>query len=289
MSSAPLKIVRTINDLREQVSNWKKEGLVIGLVPTMGALHHGHVSIIRQLQQECDRIVVSIFVNPMQFGPSEDLDKYPRQEKQDAEKLEEAGVELLYAPNIEEIYPPGFVTTVSVANLTEYLCGADRPGHFDGVTTVVTKLLLQCLPDVVIFGEKDFQQLTVLERLVTDLDIPVKVVAGKLVRDNDGLATSSRNVYLSPEERTIALQLNKTLAKIADDLEHRRTSIAAAVKQGTNHLLAAGFDEVQYLEVRDVDSLELVQHVGRPARVLVAAKIGKTRLIDNMPLNPPKV
>ncbi|MFC7050867.1 pantoate--beta-alanine ligase [Emcibacter nanhaiensis] len=286
MPSEPLKIVRTVKELRQQVSEWKQQGLKVGLVPTMGALHHGHISLVKQLQKDCDRMVVSIFVNPKQFGPSEDLDKYPRQEKLDAEKLTEAGVELLYAPTVEEMYPEGFLTTVSIAGMTEVLCGASRPGHFDGVTTVVTKLLLQCLPDMAIFGEKDFQQLAVLKKLVRDLDIPVQVVSGKLIRDEDGLATSSRNVYLSPEQRTIALEINRTLKKIVDDLEAGRTSVADATAQGKQHLLEVGFNEVQYLEVRDAKTLQLVAEITKPARVLVAAILGATRLIDNMAIEP---
>ena len=286
MSPEPLRTVRTVKELREQVKTWKQQGLKVGLVPTMGALHHGHISLVKQLQQNCDRMVVSIFVNPKQFGPNEDLDKYPRQEKQDAEKLSEAGVELLYAPTVDEMYPDGFLTTVSVAEMTGILCGANRPGHFDGVTTVVTKLLLQCLPDMAIFGEKDYQQLAVLKKLVKDLDIPVQVVSGKLIRDDDGLATSSRNVYLSPDERAIALEINRTLKKIVDDLEAGRTTVAEAAAQGKQHLLDAGFNEVQYLEVRDAESLHLVSEITKPARVLVAAVLGATRLIDNMAIKP---
>ncbi|WP_417318508.1 pantoate--beta-alanine ligase [Emcibacter sp.] len=286
MPSAPLKIVRTVKDLRQQVGEWKQQGLKVGLVPTMGALHHGHISLVKRLQEDCDRIVVSIFVNPKQFGPNEDLDKYPRQERQDADKLTEAGVELLYAPTVDEMYPDGFLTTVSITRMTEILCGANRPGHFDGVTTVVAKLLLQCLPDRAIFGEKDFQQLAVLKKLVKDLDIPVEVVSGTLIRDEDGLATSSRNVYLSPEERQTALEIHKSLSRIVTDLQAGTRTVSEAITAGEKHLLEAGFNEVQYLEVRDAETLELVDSIERPARVLVAAVLGKTRLIDNMAIEP---
>lgn len=218
-----VKISRTVKDLRSVVREWHNEGLKVGLIPTMGALHHGHLSLVREMQKIADRVVVSIFVNPKQFGPNEDFDKYPRPEKDDLEKLQQVGCHMLYAPGVEEIYPQGFLTNISVREITTDLCGAERPGHFDGVTTIVTKLLLQCLPDVVIFGKKDYQQYIVLKQLVKDLNIPTVVVGGTLIRDKDGLATSSRNIYLSTEERRIALEIPKTLQKIVDDIESRWT------------------------------------------------------------------
>ncbi|PHZ83664.1 pantoate--beta-alanine ligase [Paremcibacter congregatus] len=290
MISSSVQIIRIKSELRAQIKAWRMEGLTIGMIPTMGALHHGHLSLIRQIQQHVDKVVVSIFVNPKQFGPNEDFDKYPRQETADVMKLEEVQADLLYAPNPEEMYPGGFLTNVSVSEITEGLCAAKRPGHFDGVTTVVTKLLLQCLPDMAIFGEKDFQQYVVLKRLTLDLDIPTQVICGDLIRDDDGLATSSRNVYLSPEERQIALEIPKTLQQIVKDIEsgaieQGKLSLQEILDKGTEHLLSAGFKEVQYLEIRRSEDLApVVDRLTAPSRVLVAAVVGKTRLIDNMPI-----
>lgn len=285
MTGSSVQIIRTKKDLREQVKAWHMEGLTVGMIPTMGALHHGHLSLIRQIQRDVDKVVVSIFVNPKQFGPNEDFDKYPRQETADVLKLEEVQADLLYAPNPEEMYPGGFLTNVSVSEITEGLCAAKRPGHFDGVTTVVTKLLLQCLPDMAIFGEKDFQQYVVLKRLTQDLDIPTQVICGNLIRDEDGLATSSRNVYLSSEERQIALEIPKTLKQIVRDVENEAEPLQDILSKGAEHLLAAGFSEVQYLEIRRSDDLAPVRNtLSAPSRVLVAAVVGKTRLIDNMPI-----
>jgi len=289
-SSSSLRIIRTKNDLRGQIKKWRAKGQKIGLVPTMGALHHGHLSIVTEIQKHVDRVIVSIFVNPKQFGPTEDFDKYPRPESADIKKLEDIGADLLYAPQDHEIYPEGFLTTVSVSKITEGLCAEKRPGHFDGVTTVVTKLLLQCLPDVAIFGEKDFQQYTVLKQMVKDLDIPTDVICGKLIRDDDGLATSSRNVYLSPEERKISLEIPKTLHQIVQDIESNNRSLQEILDNGIKHLLECGVKEVQYLEVRQADNLAPItarNKIKAPicGRILVAAMVGKTRLIDNMPVN----
>jgi pantoate--beta-alanine ligase len=253
----------------------------------MGALHHGHLSLVDLIRRHVDRVVVSIFVNPKQFGPNEDFDRYPRQEAADREKLSSIGTDLLYAPGVEEIYPAGFATTVSVKGLTEGLCGAARPGHFDGVTTVVSKLLLQCMADVAIFGEKDYQQYAVLKHMARDLDIPTEVIGAPIMRDPDGLATSSRNVYLSADERQKALTLPRTLTGIVEALEAGAEDIAALLDKGREALLKGGFDSVDYLEVRDAESLETVETLTRPARVLAAGHMGKTRLIDNMAVTPP--
>jgi len=276
-----------VADLRKTVKAWHEQGLRVGLVPTMGALHHGHLSLVDLIRERVDRVVVSIFVNPKQFGPNEDFDRYPRQEAADCEKLSSIGTDLLYAPGVEEIYPAGFATTVSVKGLTEGLCGAARPGHFDGVTTVVSKLLLQCLADVAIFGEKDYQQYAVLKHMARDLDIPTEVIGAPIMRDPDGLATSSRNVYLSEDERQKALTLPRTLTGIVEALEAGAQDIAALLDKGREDLLKGGFDSVDYLEVRDAESLETVETLTRPARVLAAGHMGKTRLIDNMAVTPP--
>lgn len=289
MRKSSVQIIRTKKELRAQVNEWHMNNLTVGMVPTMGALHHGHLSLIREIQKHVDKVVVSIFVNPKQFGPSEGFDKYPRSETTDIIKLDQVSTDLLYAPEAGEIYPDGFLTTVSVGKITEGLCAAKRPGHFDGVTTVVTKLLLQCLPDVALFGEKDFQQYTVLKQMAKDLDIPTEVMCGKLIRDEDGLATSSRNVYLSPEERQIALEIPKTLKQIISEIEQSILPLQEALDKGTQHLMDSGFKEVQYLEIRQSDDLEPLTRAFTEtspvlARILVAAVVGNTRLIDNMPI-----
>jgi len=286
-TSPETPVVRTVADLRKTVKAWHEQGLRVGLVPTMGALHHGHLSLVDLIRERVDRVVVSIFVNPKQFGPNEDFDRYPRQEAADCEKLSSIGTDLLYAPGVEEIYPAGFATTVSVKGLTEGLCGAARPGHFDGVTTVVSKLLLQCLADVAIFGEKDYQQYAVLKHMARDLDIPTEVIGAPIMRDPDGLATSSRNVYLSEDERQKALTLPRTLTGIVKALEAGRQDIRPLLDKGREDLLKGGFDSVDYLELRDAETLETVETLTRPARVLAAGYMGKTRLIDNMAVTPP--
>jgi len=280
-----LKIVRTVADLRARVAAWHAERTTVALVPTMGAIHEGHMSLVQQAAQLADHVVASIFVNPLQFGPSEDFDAYPRGEARDASLLSQAGTELLYAPNAREMYPEGFATTVHVANLTDVLCGASRPDHFDGVTTVVTKLLLQCGPDIAIFGEKDYQQLLVIRRFVEDLNIPVKIAGGAIVREPDGLALSSRNAYLTAKERETAPLLHATLQQAAQEMA---SGIATehALKSARSVLEAAGF-RVDYLEARDPETLTPLSGIVSRARILAAAFLGKTRLIDNVPV-PPK-
>ena len=283
MSETP-DIVRTVADLRTRVQYWRDQGLRVALVPTMGALHDGHLTLVRAAFEIADRVVASVFVNPTQFGPNEDFSRYPRQEEKDAAALESVGCHLLFAPSVEEIYPQGFATKISVSGVSQGLCGGARPGHFDGVATVVTKLLLQCQPHVALFGEKDWQQLTVIRRLTTDLDIPVDVVGVPTVREADGLALSSRNAYLSSEERAVAPLLHRTLRSVAagvrlggnpDELCHR----AAA------DLLAGGFLAVDYVEVRGAADLMPLERLDRPARVLAAARLGGARLIDNIPVD----
>ena len=218
---------RTVADLRAHVAPWRKAGKSIALVPTMGALHAGHLSLVTLAKSKADRVVVSIFVNPIQFGPREDFNTYPRDEAGDIEKLRAAGADLVFAPNTAEMYPAGFSTKVSIGDLTEDLCGANRPNHFDGVATVVTKLLLQCAPDMAIFGEKDYQQLLVIKHLVRDLNVPVEVLGGDIVREKDGLALSSRNAYLSPAERKTAPLLHQTISEVAAALARGEGADAA--------------------------------------------------------------
>jgi pantoate--beta-alanine ligase len=276
-----LEIARTVADLRQQIARWRKDDERIGLVPTMGALHLGHMALVQAACDECDRVVASIFVNPKQFAPTEDLDLYPRRETADLEMLRSAGVDLVFTPALDEMYPPHFTTLVRVTGLTEGLCGAHRAGHFDGVTTVVTKLLIQVLPDIAYFGEKDYQQLTVVRRLARDLDIPVGIAGVPTVREADGLALSSRNVYLSAEERRIAPNLARVLRSIAAALAQDQTAVAREIAHGSAALQQAGFT-VEYLEIREAETLAVTREVTASSRVFAAVRLGKTRLIDNM-------
>lgn len=281
--SAPLPVVRTVPDLRAQVRTWRAAGLRVGFVPTMGALHEGHLSLVRLAGTRADRVVVSIFVNPTQFGPNEDFEAYPRDEARDAALLEQAGCALLFAPAVDEMYPPGASTTVTVAGVSEPLDGQARPGHFAGVATVVTKLLNQCAPDVAVFGEKDFQQLQVIRRLVRDLDLPVEIVGGPTARAEDGLALSSRNAYLTPQERPVAARLNAVLAEALSRLRAGEP-VAVVESAAVADLRAAGFSAIDYVEARAPDTLARLGPgpASGPIRVLAAARIGRTRLIDNM-------
>ena len=277
--------MRTVADLRKHIALWRKGEVRVGLVPTMGALHQGHMALVEAARAECDRIVASIFVNPKQFAPTEDLGSYPRREAADLEMLASAGVDLVFIPAVDEIYPPGFATLVRVDGLTEGLCGAHRAGHFDGVTTVVTKLLIQALPDTAYFGEKDYQQLTVVRRLARDLDLPVQIAGVPTVREPDGLALSSRNVYLSAEERRIAPNLARVLRSIAAVLAQDPNAVAQEIAHGSAALQQAGF-AVEYLEIREAESLAVTSEVTASSRVFAAVRLGTTRLIDNMPIAP---
>lgn len=277
----PLGVARTVSALRLRVKNWRDARQSVGLVPTMGALHDGHMALVRAALAENDRVVVSLFVNPTQFGPGEDLAAYPRREGEDAEKLSKQGADLLYAPTVAEMYPEGFATSVAVSALTARLDGAARPHHFGGVATVVTKLLMQVMPDAAYFGEKDYQQLLVIRRMVRDLDIPVEIRGVPIVREAGGLALSSRNEYLTADQRFVAQNLNRVLQRTADAVAEGADPRAAEA-EGAAALKAAGFDGVDYVEVCDAETLEpLVAGSDRPGRVLGAARLGKTRLIDN--------
>ena len=280
-----MEIVRTVADLRKHIALWRKCEVRVGLVPTMGALHQGHMALVEAARAECDRIVASIFVNPKQFAPTEDLGSYPRREAADLEMLRSAGVDLVFIPALDEMYPPDFATLVRVGGLTEGLCGAHRAGHFDGVTTVVTKLLIQALPDTAYFGEKDYQQLTVVRRLARDLDIPVRIAGVPTVREPDGLALSSRNVYLSAEERRIAPNLARVLRSIAAVLAQDPNAVAQEIAHGSAALQQAGF-AVDYLEIREAESLAVTSEVTASSRVFAAVRLGTTRLIDSMPIAP---
>ena len=280
---ASLPLVRTVADLRAPVGAWRRAGQRVGFVPTMGALHEGHLSLVRLARARADHVVASIFVNPTQFGPNEDFDAYPRDEARDAALLAEAGCDLVFAPSVAEMYPAGASTTVTVAGVSEPLDGLARPGHFAGVATVVTKLLNQCAPDVAVFGEKDFQQLQVIRRLVRDLDIPVEIVGGPTARAEDGLALSSRNAYLSAAERPIAGRLNVVLRDVLQRLR-AGAPVEATEQRAVSELLAAGFSKVDYVEARVPETLARLGPgpASGPIRVLAAAHLGRTRLIDNM-------
>ncbi len=279
---AAIPVISTIKNLRTRVAAWKKEDQRIALVPTMGSLHEGHLSLVKLARREADRVIVSIFVNPKQFGPKEDFSAYPRDEAGDQAKLQQAGADVIYAPEAEEIYPDRFDTKVHVGGVSEVLCDASRPGHMDGVATVVTKLLMQAQPDVVLFGEKDWQQLVVIRQLVRDLDIPVKILAAPIVREDDGLALSSRNAYLSPREREIAPLLHAILAEAARAISDGRP-VETVLKIGDSTLANSGF-KVDYFELRDAETLIPLKALDRPARVFAAVHLGKTRLIDNLPI-----
>jgi len=277
--------VRSVKDLRAQVAKWREAGNTIALVPTMGALHAGHLSLIAVAKGHADRVVTSIFVNPAQFGPKEDFKRYPRDEAGDVEKLAEAGVDLVFIPDTVEMYPPGFATKVSLPSLTQDLCGAARPNHFEGVATVVTKLLLQCAPDVAVFGEKDYQQLLVIKQLVCDLNIQVRIVSAPIVREADGLALSSRNGHLSPAERTTAPLLHQVLSEAAAGLADGEG--CDAVSGAARFKLEAKGFRVDYVAIRDPETLApLFGPIKGPARVMGAVHLAATRLIDNVPTAP---
>ncbi len=259
----------------------------LGLVPTMGALHEGHLSLVRLARTRSDKVVASLFVNPAQFGPGEDFTTYPRDEARDAELLQAAGCDVLYAPAQGEIYPPGFATSVTVSGVTADMEGAMRPGHFAGVAAVVAKLLIQATPDIAVFGEKDYQQLQTIRRLVLDLDLPVEIVGAPIVRDVDGLALSSRNAYLTPDERALAPALNQALRHAAAAIEAGgRADDAEAA--GRAALLAVGFETVDYFELRTLDDLSRLGPgpVAGPGRLLAAVRLGRTRLLDNVAVTP---
>ncbi len=279
--SKDIEIVRTVADLRQRLMAWRQDGLTVGLVPTMGALHDGHFSLVEQAVQSNDRTITSLFVNPKQFGSTEDLDVYPRDEATDVAALAARGVDLLFAPNVEEMYPDSAVTAITVPGIGDVLEGAFRPGFFTGVATVVAKLLIQSLPDRAYFGEKDYQQLCVIKRLTKDLDLPIDIAGCPIVREPDGLALSSRNAYLNAGERQAAPALHQTLVSSGDALA-KGAAVAASVSAATAELLKAGFTKVDYIAVCDPASLEELEKVSGQARLLAAAWLGKTRLIDNI-------
>lgn len=281
-----MQTTSTLAELRERIAKLRAGGETIGLVPTMGALHEGHLTLVRRAREACDHVVASIFVNPTQFGPNEDLDAYPRQLEQDAAMLEAEGCALLWAPDVAVMYPAGFASSITVSGVGEGLCGAARPGHFDGVATVVCKLFNQVQPDMAFFGEKDFQQLAVIRAMARDLDLVrphVRQIIGvPTVREADGLAMSSRNRYLSPESRTAAAALPAAMKAAIAAIE-AGADVSESLDGLVSTLIGAGFSSVDYAVLADAASLVPIDALtGSPARLLVAARIGTTRLIDNM-------
>lgn len=276
-----MQIIRTIGDLAHALQSWRETGEIIALVPTMGALHAGHMALVEAAKSDADRVVASIFVNPLQFGPTEDLDRYPRQEAEDAGLLERHGCDLLWLPTSDQLYPPGFATSVSVSGVSERWDGAARPGHFAGVATVVAKLFTAVRPDLAFFGEKDFQQLAVIRRMESDLGLGVEVRGVPTVRDADGLALSSRNAYLSTNERTRALALPQALEQAREAILSGKP-VEAALNDAKGKLADAGFARVDYFALVDVATLDPVDAPSGEMRLIAAAVIGSTRLIDNI-------
>ena len=275
------EIIRTLVELRSKVAGWKAAGESVAVVPTMGALHQGHLSLVRAAKEACDRVIVTIFINPKQFNNPEDYKNYPRTEEEDARKLIALKADVVYVPDGEQMYPNGFATTVSVEGITQGLCGAHRAGHFDGVATIVTKLFTQTQADKAFFGEKDYQQLQVVTRLARDLDLPIEVIGCPTIREEDGLAMSSRNLLLSDRARTWAPELHRAMEEMSEgllaggDLETLRAAAVSRVER-------AGFTQVEYLDLRSADRLELMTTPDRPARLLAAAWLAGVRLIDNI-------
>lgn len=282
-SRTRLAILRRVETLRGQVTAWRRAGETVGLVPTMGAVHAGHLALVARARAECDRVVATLFVNPKQFNNQADLDSYPVDEADDAARFAEAGVDLLFAPAVSEMYPAGFATTVTVAGLTDCLCGMARPGHFDGVSTVVAKLFNQAPADRAYFGEKDYQQLLVVRRMARDLDLAIDIVAVPTVREADGLALSSRNRGLTPAQRRIAHRLYQTLTDLAARLAGGAAA-APELARGLEDLAAAGFERVDYVELRDGETLASLARAAPGARLFAAAWLGSIRLIDNVPV-----
>ena len=282
-----MQTIRSIDPLKIFVRQLRERGDTVALVPTMGALHAGHMALVTQAKRLASHVIVSIFVNPIQFGPNEDLARYPRQETEDSALLADAGVAAIWLPDVATMYPDGFATTVSVAGLGDGLCGTARPGHFDGVATVVAKLLSQVNPDIALFGEKDWQQLAIIRRMAYDLNLDVEIAGAPIVRDDDGLALSSRNAYLSAEQRSAALALPQTLQKAAAELESGAL-VSATLAAAEQALVDAGFASVDYVALVDAATLMPFERLEGKARILAAARIGTTRLIDNFPVRMKK-
>lgn len=277
-----MQVVREIKEMQKISDRLRKEGKRIGFVPTMGYLHDGHLSLVRRVKGLCNCVVVSIFVNPTQFGPGEDFERYPRDEEGDKTKLDEEGVDLLFIPEASDIYPSGYQTYVDVPEVSKGLCGDFRPGHFRGVATVVAKLFNIVKPHVAIFGEKDYQQLLVIKRMVEDLNFDIEIIPGALIRERDGIAMSSRNTYLSPEKREKATILYRSLIKGKKLFESGERQVSTILKTVKETIESVDGVSLQYVEIRDAETLEKIDNVSRPAVIALAAIVGPVRLIDNM-------
>jgi len=280
-----VETIHTVHELRRQVAEWRLNAFTVAIVPTMGALHEGHMSLVDRALKIADKSIVSIFVNPTQFSKGEDLERYPRNEEDDLKKLTSVGVDVVYMPRVNEMYKSRALTKVSVDELSQRLCGLHRPELFPGVATVVTKLLIQCSPDYAIFGEKDYQQLQVIKQLVSDLDIPVNIVPQDTVREKDGLALSSRNVYLNAEQRILAPLLYSELQKVAFECQDGMP-VEEVIANGRSRLMELGFSKVDYFSLCDPLKLNPLKNLDGPARLLAAAWLGNTRLIDNIEVLP---
>lgn len=276
-----MEIITTVAEMKARVREWKEQGLTIGLTPTMGALHEGHMSLMEAARKECDRVVTSVFVNPLQFGPDEDYDNYPRDLERDAGIAESKGVDVVFHPSVEEMYPENYNTYVVMETLTDTLCGASRPGHFRGVCTVVNKLFNIVQPNKAFFGQKDAQQLAIIMRMVSDLNMNLEVIGCPIVREEDGLAKSSRNTYLSPEERTAALCLSRAIFKAKDMIENGERDSAVISKVVTDTIEEEPLARIDYVEVVNLGNMQPVGTLPESGLVAIAVYIGSTRLIDN--------
>jgi pantoate--beta-alanine ligase len=278
-----MQVIHTKTELAEHIADWRSHGDHVALVPTMGNLHQGHLALVDLAREHAERVIVSIFVNPTQFGEGEDYDDYPRTLEMDTRRLKKVSADLIFAPDVETMYPFGLdmATTVSVPGLTENFCGATRPGHFDGVTTVVARLFAMVLPDVAVFGQKDYQQQLVIRHMTTDLSLPIKIITAETVRDDDGLALSSRNSYLSDDERARAPLLYASLRQAGDELQNGRRNFEELEKEARARLSEAGFD-VDYFAIRRAQNLEPPDRDCDELVILAAARLGKARLIDNI-------
>ncbi|WP_432409105.1 pantoate--beta-alanine ligase [Wukongibacter sp. M2B1] len=287
-----IKVLRTIKEVRAEVNELKKRNKVIGLVPTMGALHDGHFELVKRSIEQCDYTIATIFVNPIQFGPNEDFSSYPRQEEKDIDNLDKLRCDAVFVPTIEELFPDNIsnpheiLTVVSVKKLTEGLCGKFRPGHFDGMSTEVLKTFMIVMPDIAYFGEKDYQQLMIVKQMVRDLNLPICIEAVPTVREADGLAISSRNAYLTGEQRLIAPKLYTQLLDVSRQLSEKGIKCLPVLEKYEESLLKNGFDRIEYIAIVDKDKLTPVEYVENEARLLAAVWIGDTRLIDNVPIIP---
>ncbi|MGD2117040.1 MAG: pantoate--beta-alanine ligase [Chromatiales bacterium] len=283
-----MQVVQTIDELRQVIRGWRSQQQRIAFVPTMGNLHDGHLQLVQRAGQLAERVVCSIFVNPMQFGPNEDFERYPRTHEADISKLEQQSCDLLFLPEVSDIYPQDLAqqTRVEVPGLSDILCGVSRPGHFVGVTTVVCKLFNMVQPDVAVFGEKDFQQLLLIRRMTADLCLPIEIVGAPIVRESDGLAMSSRNAYLDAPQRAKATVLYQMLQQLQDAMLGGETNYAALQQQAIQQLQQQGFD-VDYVEIRNAENLQVPQPQDRELVILLAARVGSTRLIDNLQVSLP--